>query len=100
MNYWIFILTNPRNLTIIIGLTSQPQGKLVDDSAPGDAGMIKQHDIQKLVYLEAAGDALSAITRETEMKNWRRTRIECLIAATNPNWEAIDVSRFVQNSTR
>ncbi len=92
MSYWIYILTNPRNLTIVIGLTRRPQGKLLEESAPCDVGIIKQYGLQKLVYLEAAGDALAAITRETEMKNWQRTRIDCLIAATNPTWEAIDVS--------
>jgi putative endonuclease len=39
------------------------------------------------VFIESAPDARSAITREKQLKAWRRAKKLALIEATNPGWD-------------
>ena len=45
-----------------------------------------RYDVTTLVWYEALGDAESAITREKQMKEWRRAWKVELIQKTNPQW--------------
>jgi len=42
-----------------------------------------------LVYFEEYSDVRYAITREKEIKKWRREKKIKLIESVNPNWEEI-----------
>ena len=50
-------------------------------------GFTKGHQVHRLVYYEQTNDIRSAITREKQMKKWkRRWKIE-LIEENNPEWK-------------
>ncbi len=50
-------------------------------------GFTRKYGVKRLVYYEIAGCMYSAISREKQLKNWRRTwKIE-LIQKMNPLWE-------------
>lgn len=86
-HYYIYILANQKNGTLYIGLTSdiikriwQHQNDLID-------GFTKKYSIHRLVYFEEVGDVRSAISREKQLKGWKRCwKIE-LIEQNNPNWD-------------
>ncbi|MBI2624583.1 GIY-YIG nuclease family protein [Candidatus Parcubacteria bacterium] len=84
--YCVYILASRKNGTLYIGVTSdlikrvdQHKHNLVD-------GFTKKYKVHVLVYYEQTENIESAITREKQLKNWkRRWKIE-LIEKTNPEW--------------
>ena len=84
--FYLYILASKRNGTLYIGVTSdlvqriwQHKNKLVE-------GFTEKYNVNKLVYYEAHSDAESAITRERQMKKWRRAWKMRLIEGRNPEW--------------
>jgi len=49
-------------------------------------GFTAQYRCHKLVYYEHWTDALDAITREKQIKNWSRAKKVKLITTLNPRW--------------
>jgi putative endonuclease len=85
--YCVYILTNKIHTVFYIGVTSnlpkrihEHKNKLVD-------GFTKKYNVNKLVYFEQTEDVNSALTREKQLKNWKRDwKIE-LIVKNNPMWK-------------
>ena len=50
-------------------------------------GFTKKYHVDKLVYYEETNDANSAISREKQMKRWKRNWKISLIERTNPEWK-------------
>ena len=46
----------------------------------------RRHAIDRLVYFEIFDDPISAITREKQVKKWRRDWKIALIETNNPDW--------------
>ena len=55
------------------------------------AGLTREHAVYHLVYFEGFGDVRNAITREKQLKRWRREKKIWLIRRENPGFE--DLSR-------
>jgi len=53
-------------------------------------GFSKRYGVVKLVYFEIFEDAIKSITREKQLKKWRRDWKINLIESTNPEW--VDLS--------
>jgi len=49
-------------------------------------GFTKRYQVHRLVYYEQHGDVKEAITREKQIKKWRRRWKTNLIEKTNPSW--------------
>jgi putative endonuclease len=49
-------------------------------------GFTSRYRVSLLVWFEIYDDPTSAITREKEIKKWRRDWKIALIEETNPNW--------------
>jgi putative endonuclease len=82
----VYILSNKRNGTLYTGVTSdlikriwQHRNDLVD-------GFSKTHSTHLLVYYEMHGDMISAITREKQIKAWKREWKINVIEEFNPYW--------------
>ena len=83
----IYILTNSSNSTLYVGVTSnlpvrvtQHKEKLVDSFS-------QKYNLSKLVYYEQFQTMYDAISREKQLKNWRRAWKNELIEKLNPNWD-------------
>ena len=50
--------------------------------------------VNRLVYYEQFSDPISAITREKEIKGWRRAKKNPLVKTLNPKWEDLIESLF------
>ena len=82
----VYILSNKRNGTLYTGVTSdltkriwQHRNDLVD-------GFSKTYSTHLLVYYEMHGDMISAITREKQIKAWKREWKISVIEEFNPYW--------------
>jgi len=50
-------------------------------------GFTKKYNVTKLVWYEPHSTARAAITREKEIKKWRRQKKVELIESLNPEWK-------------
>lgn len=87
MNYhYIYILTNQRNGTLYIGVTTDLKRRIWEHKNKQLEGFTKKYGIGTLVYFEVYEDYWEAANREKRMKKWNRDwKIE-LIEKNNPDW--------------
>ena len=85
--YYIYLLASKRNGTLYVGVTSDLAKRVWEHRNNVIEGFTQKYNVHKLVYYEIADDIDSAITREKQMKKWRRQwKIE-LIEKSNPEWK-------------
>ena len=84
--YYVYLLASKRNGTLYIGVTSDLLKRVHEHKDNLVEGFTKKYNVHKLVYYEPTEDINSAITREKQLKKWkRRWKIE-LIEKKNPEW--------------
>ena len=88
--YYVYILAN-RSKTIYIGVTNDLHRRLFVHKSKLIAGFTKKYDINQLVYVETTSDIKSALSREKELKAWRREKKIALIESTNPGWRDLSL---------
>jgi len=54
-------------------------------------GFTKKYKCHKLIFFEETPDVISAISREKQLKRWRREKKEFLINRMNPKWEDLSI---------
>jgi putative endonuclease len=87
----IYIMTNIKNTTLYIGVTSQLVQRVYQHKSKLTLGFTNKYNLNKLVYFESFETMYEAITREKQLKNWRRAWKINLIEGINPNW--LDLSK-------
>jgi putative endonuclease len=85
--YFVYILASKRNSTLYIGITSNLLKRVYEHKNNLIEGFTKKYNVHDLVYYETYNYVHDAITREKNIKKWRRQwKIE-LIEKSNPKWE-------------
>jgi len=82
----IYILSNKRNGTLYIGVTSDMVKRAWEHRTSAVEGFTKKHGVHMLVYYEVCENMLSAISREKQLKKWNRAWKLRLIEERNPTW--------------
>jgi len=54
-------------------------------------GFAEKYNANKLVYFEETSDVYAAISREKEIKKWRREKKNKLVLNVNPQWKDLSV---------
>ncbi|KKP71334.1 MAG: Endonuclease [Candidatus Moranbacteria bacterium GW2011_GWE2_35_2-] len=85
--YCVYILTNQRNGTLYIGITSNLKNRIFQHKEKIVEGFTKKYNIDKLVYFEQTEDVQSALRREKQLKKWNRDWKLRLIEEKNPQWK-------------
>jgi putative endonuclease len=83
---FIYIMTNRRNSTLYIGVTSDLVRRRYKHRNGLLRGFTKQYGLKQLVYFEQHEDIRFAIQREKAIKHWPRAWKVRLIHAQNPTW--------------
>lgn len=83
----VYILASRRNGTTYIGVTSDLIGRMHQHRTGAFKGFASEHRVWRLVHFEMFGDMYTAITREKQLKDWRRAWKVALIEEHNPFWE-------------
>ena len=85
--YYVYIMASKRNGTLYIGVTSNLLKRVYEHKNDLASGFTKKYQVHRLVYYEMHTDIRQAVTREKQMKKWKRQwKIE-LIEKTNPDWK-------------
>ena len=91
--YYVYILTNRYRSTYYIGMTNNLQERLQqhkDNIQNKNKTFASKYGIEFLVYYEKFTWVQEAITREKELKKWRRDKKLELIRRFNPEFEFLD----------
>ena len=83
---YIYIVTNRRNGTLYVGVTSNLQRRAYEHRQGLVDGFTKRYGLKTLVYYEVFDDIRTAIQREKTMKHWSRAWKVRLVHAMNPEW--------------
>jgi putative endonuclease len=84
--FYVYILASKRNGTLYTGVTSDLIQRVWQHEQDLVEGFTKKYRVKKLVYYEVHDNAESAITREKQIKKWRRKWKLRLIEEKNPQW--------------
>ena len=83
----VYIVTNRRNGTLYIGVTSQLISRILQHREGRFEGFTKRYGLRRLVWFEQFELMTNAIAREKAIKEWRRDWKIMLIERDNPNWD-------------
>ena len=86
MKTFYFYIMASESGTLYIGVTSNIKKRVWEHKNHLVPGFTDKYMIEKLLYFETIGDAISAINREKQIKKWRRQKKVKLIDSENPNW--------------
>jgi putative endonuclease len=82
----VYILCSKRNGTLYIGVTSNLCNRIAEHRHGMIAGFTQKYGVKILVWFQNFDSMEEAITREKQMKEWKRAwKIE-LIEKSNPDW--------------
>ena len=84
--FYVYILCSKRNGTLYIGVTSDLIKRIYEHKNDLVDGFTKKYGIHRLVWYETHDSAESAVTREKQMKKWKRAWKLKLIEQNNPKW--------------
>lgn len=84
--FYVYMLASARYGTLYIGVTSNLIGRVWQHQEGVIEGFTKKYGVKQLVWFEVHADALSAITREKQLKKWNRAWKIKLIQQGNPYW--------------
>jgi len=84
--YNVYITASKKNGTLYIGITSNLKKRIYEHKEGLVDSFTKKYKIDKLVYFETTNNINSAITREKQMKKWKREWKIKLIEKENPCW--------------
>jgi putative endonuclease len=85
-NFYVYILCSKRNGTLYIGVTSDLVKRVYEHKNNLIDGFTKKYKVHRLVWYEIHESAESAITREKQLKKWKRVWKLKLIEKNNPKW--------------
>ena len=89
-NYYIYIMTN-KSKTLYIGITNNLSHRVYEHKQKLAKGFTEKYNIGQLVYYEITTDVKSALTREKQLKRWRREKKIGLIKSLNPGWKDLSI---------
>jgi putative endonuclease len=81
-----YLLTNWNHRVLYVGVTNDLTRRLYEHQNKLVTGFTEKYNVNKLVYFEETNDVRSALSREKEIKKWRREKKDALVLAMNPEW--------------
>ena len=85
--YYVYILASLTRV-LYIGITGNFEQRLNEHRAHKyPRSFTSQYNVTRLVYFEEYTRVDDAITREKQLKGWRRSKKVRLIESLNPAWE-------------
>lgn len=85
--YYVYMLASRKNGTLYIGVTNDLLKRVYEHKNNLIEGFTNKYSVHNLVYYEQHNDIGKAITREKQIKKWKRQwKIE-LLELDNPEWK-------------
>ena len=92
-NYFVYMTTNRNKSVLYTGVTNDLLRRLnehKEESFKGKRSFVGRYNAYYLVYYECFDYILNAISREKEIKSWKRKKKDALVAGFNPEWKFLN----------
>jgi putative endonuclease len=87
MAYYVYILASRKDGAIYLGVTNDQVRRIYERRIKALRSFASRYNITRPVWFEIYDDPISAISREKELKKWKRAWKVKLIEANNPQWD-------------
>ena len=84
MAYYVYILASRKDGATYVGITKDLVRRVYEHRTKAVQGFTSKYNVTRLVWFEVDDDPVSAISREKELKKWKRAWKVRLIEAQNP----------------
>ena len=84
--YYVYLAASRKHGTLYLGVTNNLVRRIHEHKTKVAPGFTSQYNVVRLVWYEAYDDPTNAITREKDVKKWRRDWKIRLIEEENPEW--------------
>jgi len=84
--YAVYIMASRCNGTLYVGVTNDIARRTYEHRNRVGAAFTRKYGVTQLIWYEHYADINEAITREKQLKKWRRAWKLELIEAMNPDW--------------
>jgi putative endonuclease len=84
--YYVYLLASRKHGTLYLGVTSNLVRRVYEHKSKAEPGFTSKYGVDRHVWYECYDDPVFAITREKELKKWRRDWKINLIEEDNPDW--------------
>ena len=91
LGYYVYLLASGRHGTLYLGVTNDLIRRVYQHKNKLLGGFSARYGVDRLVWFQCCDDPVSAITREKEIKKWRRDWKIRLIEENNPDWRDLYV---------
>ena len=91
--YYVYILTN-RTRRLYVGVTNDLHRRMFEHKQKLVPGFTSTYNLTWLAYYETTNDIYGAISREKQIKAWRREKKMALVATMNPEWKDLSTSWY------
>jgi len=91
------MMTNRSRVVLYTGVTNSLEHRLWFHTNDSRRSFTKRYKVDRLVYYESFDRPSDAISREKEIKGWRREKKNDLVRQLNPNWEDLG-KKFILRS--
>jgi putative endonuclease len=88
------MLTNRSRVVLYTGVTNSLERRLWFHDNTDKRSFVKRYNVDRLVYYESFDRPQDAISREKEIKGWRREKKNDLVRMKNPKWEDLSEQLF------
>jgi putative endonuclease len=89
--FWVYILASRKDGALYIGMTNDLSRRVFEHRSGVGSVHARRYLAWRLVHAESYPTAMDAITREKQLKKWRRAWKIALFEKDNPNWEDIPI---------
>jgi putative endonuclease len=87
--YYVYIMASHTKV-LYTGVTNNLETRVSQHKSAPPTTFTGKYNVNRLVWYEDYPDIKDAISREKQLKGWRRSKKIALIEAANPDW--IDIS--------
>lgn len=86
MTYFVYLVASKKDGVLYLGVTNNLVRRIYEHKTKATPGFTSRYNVALLVWFELYDDPINAITREKEIKKWRRAWKVSLIEKENPEW--------------
>ena len=92
--FYVYIMTNRSRVVLYTGITNNLVRRVSQHQNGEIEGFTKIYKVNRLVYYETFKDPRAAISREKEIKGWRRSKKNALVEKLNAKWTDLSSTLF------
>jgi putative endonuclease len=96
--FYVYMMTNKSRVVLYTGITNSLEVRTWQHRSRAVEGFTKKYHVDRLVYYESFDDPGDAISREKEIKGWRRSKKNALVETLKPKWD--DLSAMLYEDMR